>query len=287
MNNIRWKKTVKKAVALMFLGFILLTLGRFIYSFFIPPEELNHSRWDFYQQFTLPSPSGILSFQSNLQEMGISTDKVFQAENLNRLEVLEETATVSATTAEFDKDKEKLFALTKEFKGKIMYERSEGLSPNRSLNITFTVNEKLFGDSLKNVADIAKIRGKVVTRTDRTAEFRALAAKKQSSQKYLESLSNLRKVSAEKLEDLITLEGKIQEVQREIENLAIQLGDFTQEEPLSNISYSLLERRGITAYSLDRRLLDAVLWSVFTYSYLIGAIVVIVLVYCSIVALKE
>ena len=244
MSDKRWQMTVKKTVALLFLGFVLLAAGRFIYCFQLPVEELVPFRWDL-SQWSIPSEAPQkLHYRSNLPQLGIAAVAMadaFQKGALARLQVLEETATVAATSASFDKDKERFFAIVKERKGKIIHEASQGLPPNRSLNITIGVNEQLFQSALDDLTSIGKIVRTEVTRTDRTEEFRSLFAKKQSSEEHVEALSKLRQLPDRV--DVIALEEKLLGIEREIVTMGMQMGDFTPEESLSNISYSLREHQ--------------------------------------------
>ena len=288
MSEATGKNSIKKVLAILFLGFVLLVLGRLVYSFWLPAEELTRFRRALPEWGSSTTDVAInFKTQSNLRQIGVALQDLVSAGNLSRLEVLEETANANATSTAFDADKEKFLKIVSERKGKILHERAQGLAPQRSLSMTIGVNADSFQATVQDLKAIGTLTALTVTRTDRTEEFRALLAKKQSSVKYLDSLSKLRQAPAGSVQDLIKLEEKILEVQREIENASMRLGDFTPEESLSNIAYTLAERPAVPAYRLEERLLDAMGWGSVVYAYLIGALVALFLMQRSIVVLRR
>ena len=287
MSDSMRKNTFKKVLAILILGFALLVLGRFVYSFWLPAEESARFRRAVPEWGLNTEVAFNLRNRSNLRQIGVGLQDLVRAGNLSRLEVLEETATANATSTTFDADKEKFLNVVSQRKGKILHERSQGLSPHRSLSMTIGVSADSFQATVQDLKAIGTLTALTVTRTDRTEEFRALLAKKQSSEKYSESLSKLRQAPAGGVQDLIKLEEKILEVQREIENASMRLGDFTPDESLSNIAYTLAESQGVPAYRLDDRALDSMSWAGVVYAYLIGAIVGLFLIQRSIVVLRS
>ena len=121
-----------------------------------------------------------------------------------------------------------------------------------------------FDEVLGKLKSIGTVRSAMVTKTDRTQEFRTAYAKKQELEQHLEMLAKLRDAEGT-VDDFVQLEAKILAVQKDVHELKIKLGDFMAEESFCNIAFALTEKGRAPAYSLTLRLFDAAVWSVGWY----------------------
>src|SRR5438876_8288929 len=104
------RRKLKKAVAILFLGFLLLIFARFAYSFALPTDELSrfHETWT-AQVRDFESLSYKRSAMSNLAQLGIPVDQILAQGNVSRVQVFEKTGQLSSSTSAFDEDQKKLF----------------------------------------------------------------------------------------------------------------------------------------------------------------------------------
>jgi hypothetical protein len=111
-----------------------------------------------------------------------------------------------------------------------------------------------------------------VVKEDKSEEAKKLLVEKKSLEEYRKALVALRK-SAGKVDEFIALEGKIQDIQRKIEELDASIGKFAGTESFNNVSFDLGERMMFyvdpEAYPISARIADALLWSLKYYLLLV------------------
>ncbi len=252
----------KKAVAALFLGFVLLCVARFAYSFAVPADELNRFRESWVSQVReFESISYKRSAMTNIAQLGMTVEQVLAQGNVARLQVFEKTGQVSSGTPAFEDDARKLFDLVAAQKGQIKYEKHEGLAPARTLTLALSVNSEAFDETMKRLKGIGELQTASITKRDMTDTFRTLFAKREALSQYQEALAKLRQAQG-RVEEFLKLEEKILAMQEEIRSQSIQLGDFTQKESFCNIACALVEKGKAAPYTLQTRAADAVFWSV-------------------------
>ena len=112
---------------------------------------------------------------------------------------------------------------------------------------------------------IGELRSAYVTKTDRTSDFRALEARRLSLEKTRLGLAALRDSEAQ-LSDRIDLETRILEIEGQIQELGVSLGDFSELNSFCTIHFTLREE---AAGALGARILDAFVsalgWTILVY----------------------
>ena len=213
---------------------------------------------------------------NNLRQFASAGDQFFTVDFepsvLNLIEVYAQEAKIDSTTEDFDKDKEQLEKLIQELNFKIRIENSNGLKPKRHLRLVLKVPEAVFEEAVERLKTIGEIKEFAVTKEDKSEEVKQLIASKKSLEVFKESLEKLRSQEG-KVDEFVALESKIQEVEKQIQNLGVNLGDFIQEESFSNVDFALLEKIPFNVeedkYPLVYRVLDSLAWSVTWYSLVI------------------
>ena len=283
----RLSRLVKKLAALLLLGFVALVAARFVYSYRLPVGELADPRRAIKQEI---SDLGSIKYRSsnsnNLLTIAPSAEAFFAQGNIALLQVFEKTGQLQSATTDFDGDRAKLLAVLNDKKTIVKYERTRGLSPRRSIHVALAVKDDAFDGVMEGLKVIGELRFAQVTKADRTQEFRSLFAQKESLQKHLQALTRLRESKA-KVDEFINLEGKILELQKQVHTLQIRLGDFATEESFSNIAFSLSETGQGAAYTNALRLVDAFIWSLARYCYVVFAGVIVYLCVLSVGVLRE
>lgn len=176
----------------------------------------------------------------------------------------EKTASLSARTDEFENNEGELRQTSQNFGAIIQYEQRSGNPGHRSLHLMIGVRPELF-DSFYVVAQrIGHIYSNTVTKVDKTTEFRELNAKKASLEKALASLTDL-KNRAGSISDLVGLHDKILDIERQMQELGVQLGNFSAENEFCTVRFSLSESAAARTISLAARLFDSFMWTVQYY----------------------
>jgi hypothetical protein len=174
----------------------------------------------------------------------------------------EKVATLRSKTNKFEEDEKEIKNKIKGFGGVIQYEQNRGNKGNRSLNLVIGIGPEKFDSFCVAVQKIGKITSKQVTKTDMTNEYLQLNAKKVSLEKVRNSLLEL-KGRPGKIDEYVQLENRILEIEGELQDLGVELGNFDEENEFCTVKFFLTEKEEHkTTISLMQRLKIAFEWTV-------------------------
>jgi hypothetical protein len=188
----------------------------------------------------------------------------------------EKTATVSATTAEFPNDDTLIRRLTAQFDGSIQYETSLGKKGNRELHLSIGVRPAVFDSFYRAVQTIGDLRSTTISKVDKTNEYRQLNAKKASLEQTLTSLNELKNKSGA-ISDYVSLHDKILEVETQLQELGVDLGNFNSENEFCTLRFSLFEGSVRKTTSFIQRVKIALEWTIKYYAIFIAALIGVLL----------
>jgi len=197
------------------------------------------------------------SAKMNIPQAGMAAQVVEQK--------YERVSTMEASSTDWAKDNDALAAIIRESKALVQAEDSTGLTGWRRLNLELGVVPEAFDSMVERLRSVGKLESIVVTKTDRTSDFRALEARRLSLEKTRDGLSALRNSGAE-LKDRIDLETRILEIEGQIQELGVSLGDFNENNSFCTIKITLYEDRVAKAGSrILPALVSALGWTVPVY----------------------
>ncbi len=148
----------------------------------------------------------------------------------------------------YEKDKSKVIDIIKSNKAIIQFEQSSGLKGNRFLSLGIGVNPDQFENMIASLEKVGKLVSFKVTKTDKTNDYLELKAKRKSLEKTREALTSLR--GKGKVEKLILLENRILEIERDIQSLGVELGEFDNVNEFCTVKLSLYELKKIKVKKL-------------------------------------
>lgn len=186
----------------------------------------------------------------------------------------EKTASIKSKTSNFDEDKSKLEKTTKDFKAVVQYEKNEGKKGNREIHLLIGVNPVLFDSFYIGIQKIGALKATEITKIDKTNEYRQLNAKKISLEKTLTSLNEL-KSRGGAISDYVALHDKILEIEKQMQELGVELGNFDSENEFCSIRFSLYEGASEKQISLLHRMKVAFEWTIQYYSSLLGILLIL------------
>ena len=190
----------------------------------------------------------------------------------------EKTATISAATSHFEKDDSLIRAVTKTFEGSIQYEESLGKKGGRELHLSIGVKPASFDSFYRAVQGVGELRSTMISKVDKTNEYRQLNAKKASLEKNLASLNELKNKGGA-ISDYISLHEKILEVETQMQELGVDLGNFNTENEFCTLRFSLFEGREKKAISFFHRVKVTLEWTLEYYA--VSLVVVAGILLCS------
>jgi hypothetical protein len=263
MSLNRFKFSFRNILFALVALFLLMFATRIIFSY---RGNATHRSTDFSEysgvQNYFSSQDGLRkNYASEKQSFEPSSPTINQAEASQKYE---KTATLNARTDNFESDEQNLRQTSNAYKAIIQYEQRTGNPGHRQLHLLIGVKPELFDSFYVATQKIGSIFINEVTKVDKTTEFRELNAKKASLQKALSSLTDL-KNRAGSISDLVGLHDKILDIERQMQELGVELGNFSSENEFCTFRFSLVENAATRTISFVRRVVDAFVWTVQYY----------------------
>ena len=180
----------------------------------------------------------------------------------------EQIASQSARTENFEEDEESIRGIIRDFDALIQYEQRSGLEGYRRLQLAIGVHPDNFDQMLKRLQTIGKLTRLQIDKTDKTNEYLDLQARKTGLEKSRDALIELKQRDG-KIDELVSLERQILELEQQIQGLGVSLGDFDAENEFSTIKLNLNEvRPSIAKTSVLKKIASALFWTLKFYSLL-------------------
>ncbi len=255
------KKRLKKLLLFLSLIFIALFGFRLIYG---------------YQQVTAPSP---VLFQNELEAVALNSRKNYASikyqANSGQAPVhvdqkYEKIADIKSFSTQFDSDERRLRKEVANLDGLIQFENNSGNEGYRNLQLIIGVPPENFDTVYTKLVTIGKIQAKQITKKDKTNEYKELNAKKASLEKIRGSLLDL-KSKGGRIEEYMQLENRILEIEQQLQELGVSLGNFDDENEFCTVKFSLSESKEISIGTLQR-VKEALEWTIETYLMLMAVL---------------
>lgn len=193
---------------------------------------------------------------------------VAQAASIASSQKYEKTATVRSKTSQFEKDVTSIKKATNGFAGVIQYEHNSGNKGSRQIQLLIGINPEKFDSFYVKVKEIGEVRSTDITKIDKTNEYRQLNAKKASLEKNLASLNELKSRGGQ-ISDYITLHDKILEIETQMQELGVELGNFNTENEFCTVKFSLYEGAPDKKITVFSRLKVSLEWTIKYYAILV------------------
>jgi hypothetical protein len=249
--------------------FFLLLLFRLIYGYVITDMTAGN---DYASNFFSSVENLRKNYASN--KMMMKPDVAQQA-SIASAQKYEKTATVKSKSTQFEKDVDETKKMTAIFAGVIQYEQNTGNKGSRQMHWLIGINPEKFDSFYLKIQGIGQVRSMDITKIDKTNEFRQLNAKKASLEKTLASLNEL-KSRGGAISDYVSLHDKILEIETQLQELGVELGNFDTENEFCTVRFSLYEGAPDRKISFMHRLKVALEWTIKYYAILIVSLLALV-----------
>src|SRR5262245_15144635 len=266
----------KKVAAVAFLLFLILWVVGLSGGFALPLPRASAEPVAFASASRREDGQARQQLANNLRELGLAREPVrgvLDRADLDKIQVHEKIGRVATTTTDFAADEAAIRTVLEGQKVVMVNETSGGVAPARRLTLEVGVSPDKFDALMAELQGIGRLESLRVEQHDRTGEFRQLAARRQSLKKHLETVSKL-SARDNTTDDSLKLARELKDIERELETISAQAGDFLGKESLYTVSVTLVEdetgRHGPTV-PLARRAGNAFLWAVAWW----GAVVVV------------
>ncbi len=258
--ELSFKKRFRKIALVLALGFIALFVFRIIYGYTITldgPTGQTHF-FDSVSQAKKNYASKRYKVQSsNANKSAISVDQKY-----------EKIAEISTKSSEFDQEEKQVRSEVEKYKALIQFEQKSGNKGHRKLNLLIGVPPENFDSLYQQLIHIGHVQAKRITKKDKTNEYKELNARKASLEKIRTSLIELKSKGGE-IAEYIKLENRILEIEKQLQDLGVSLGDFDEENEFCTVRFSLLEGKE-HKISFIHRVKVALEWTIKYYLGLLG-----------------
>lgn len=249
--------------------FAVLFIGRLIYGFTVSPDYTLHDQINRNTRSRIESgdPVGsmlnIASSKYEYKKGDVATAPVIQVD-----QKYEKTANVSANSTNFDEDENYIKNAITEQNGIIQFQQKSGNKGYRDLELQIGIPPAAFDDFVADIKEHYTIRSIDITKTDKTNEYRELNAKRATLSATRQSLVEL-KAKGGRIDEYISLENRILEIDEQLQNLGVQLGNFDAENEFCTVKFKLNEviKR---ERSISQHFLRAFSWTLEYYFYIMG-----------------
>jgi len=268
-----FKKKFVRILLLAAICFTALFLFRFIYGYTTGHQEAGEEFGsDFFSDVeNLKKNYASDSYKYKRAAPSAMVGQPSHEVNVNQK--YEKTARVRARSTSFEEEEKKARTTIKDFNAIIQYERITGNKGSRELQMLIGVNPERFDSFYIAVLKIGKTSFKEITKVDKTNEFKDLNAKKTSLEITRQSLLEIKKQSG-RIDEFINLQNRILEIEKELQDLGVLLGDFDEENEFCTVRFSLSETKEVKI-SMLHRLKVSFEWSVKYFLLVTGILAVV------------
>ena len=183
----------------------------------------------------------------------------------------EKTATVQSKSLHFEEDEALVRKTAGQFNAPVQYEKGRGIKGNRELYVSIGVTPSLFDSFYHAVRQIGDLRSTTITKVDKTNEYRQLNAKKASLEKTLASLNDLKNKGGA-INDFVSLHEKILEIETQIQELGVDLGNYNTENEFCTLRFSLYEGSPGRKIGTFHRVKISLEWTIHYYLLFVAAL---------------
>lgn len=244
--NTNLKRRARKLFFIALAIFSVLFVCRLAYGYYYPGVMANFDNGSddtdvSYSRKNYASEKISKESKVDMQALEVPAGSKMDASPSSNTQKYEKVATVRSKTNQYEEDEKSINNKIKGFGGVIQYEQNRGNKGNRSLNLVIGIAPEKFDSFCLEIQKIGKIVSKQVTKTDMTNEYLQLNAKKVSLEKVRNSLLELKDRQG-RIDEYVQLENRILEIEGELQDLGVELGNFDEENEFCTVKFYLVEQ---------------------------------------------
>ena len=255
------RSRVKKFFFRLLIGFGLFFIFRLGYGYW---DDTPPYRGDDLSLASAPSGLKRNYASAKIVKEPAAPNNFEPAPGLAQSQKYERVATVRSQSERFGDDEKAIKDKIRDFKGIIQYEKNEGNEGSRSMFLQVGVAPVLFDSFYLAMQQYAVVLFRESTKTDMTSEFLQLNAKRLSLEKTQASMLELKKRNAS-IADLMELENTLLNLEKELQELGVNLGAYDEENEFCTVRITLVEKQPEAGIGLLQRVVDAVEWALCYY----------------------
>lgn len=276
--KIEFKKKLKKIIFWMAMSFVALFVFRFIYGYVKTNDHIQQEA-NFFDS--------IVNTRKNYASKEYKVKQTNQHNgSANVDQKYEKVAEIKTTTTRFEEEEQASRKAITRFNALIQFEQKRGNQGQRVINLVVGVPPENFDSLYNTLTTIGNIEAKQITKKDKTNEYKELNARKQSLEKIRNSLLDL-KTKGGKIEEYMNLENRILDIEQQLQNLGVSLGDFDDENEFCTVQFSMREGKEVKI-SIAHRIKVALEWTIKLYlRWMVSLFFMVLLAYITLLSIEK
>ena len=257
-----FRQSLRKLILVLFSLFIILFAFRIIYGY------QTHDNLDNTPSYADLLNNSTFDLRKNYASKEYKLDQSGGVQSAIRVDQkYEKIADVKTMSSDFEKEEKLVRHSIEKNNALIQFEQKSGNEGYRSLNLIIGVPPENFDTLYNQLTKIGSVQSKQITKNDKTNEYKELNAKKASLEKIRASLIEL-KSKGGKIEEYIDLENRILDIEQQLQELGVNLGNFDEENEFCTVKLILSEGK-VAEISVLHRIKVALEWTISVYIKLI------------------
>jgi hypothetical protein len=266
---------VKKIICLFAALFVLTFIFRWVYEIYFPN---NGSIMEFYSRNVMYDSidSNVYNSVLSTSVNNVASEKVRQKDFTGQEIVIdqkyEKTANIRSNTLNFTNDNQRLRQIISDNGAVIQSENLSGLGGAQRLDMAIGVIPDHFDELVESIRGIGEIRSFSVNKVDKTSEYMNLIAERETLIKTRDSYLAIKEMGGE-IQDLLLLEDKILEVEKNLQGIGVNIGIYSTEYSFCTVNFSLSEvvsnRRVISLSFILSCAVISFFWTVCAYAIIV------------------
>ncbi len=255
-----FKNRLKKLIFWLTIGFVILFIFRLFYGYTKVPDNYSYNESRFFEDEVVAPSYSQKNYATKKYQVKSS------APNRSAIDVeqkYEKIADVKTVSSDFEEEAKAAKEMVKKYDALVQFEQKSGNDGDRMLSLVIGVPPDNFEALYNSLIKVGDVQSKHITQKDKTNEYKELNAKKKSLEKIRESLIEL-KSKGGKISEYVELENRILEIEQQLQELGVSLGDFDDENEFCTVNFSLTEGRKVHI-SIMHRIKVALEWTVSFY----------------------
>lgn len=168
----------------------------------------------------------------------------------------EKIGSLAQVSREFDADRKRTFDLIASNGGIVQQERAVGQKGSRLLQLGIGVPPEKFDAFIEAAREIGTGVSIDIVKNDKTNEYLQLRARRETLDKARTALEELR-ASGGSLDERVTVQNRLTEIEQQIQDLGVSLGEFDTQNELCTVKLSIREKFEAAPWSVGKRAFQA------------------------------
>jgi len=261
---------IKRIFVAFVIVFIVLYAARAIYSYNINQDSgmaLTNSNF-YFSNAAVPESSWAAS-RKNYASERVEYTTAGSASVIDQK--YERVANIVSKTISYDSDLSRFQQAVEANKAVIQMENSRGLQGDRRVDLTIGVRPDNFDQMRDEILKIGRINSSTSTKVDKTYEYRQMLADKDTLEKRKAAYEELKNRGGT-ITELLQIEERIIDVETQIQQQQIGLGEYSDENALCTINFSLYEGAAVSVIFI---LWGALTWTAGVYASFVGVMILV------------